>query len=376
MTEKYEFQRTSLQSAAGSDKVLAESDSKTTRLLLENIVVENQKNPDAKIKISFVHQRKTLKGTWEDTPTKPLSSLKAGEQIKLILDSKTTLELFHHLENLYAIATKGKIGNRKTSLIVAQESEVIVTDANRAAIIRSLLSKGYSNDVWQELVQADPDLATRLSYSQIHAQRKLALDEFQKNLTQQKDENWWQGFFEKNPWIFGYGLNYKFSTTVQTQPQYGGVAVTGKGMQKGDTLQKTEAEIKFTVLVEIKKPNTQLLGNKPYRNGAWELGGELTGGVSQMQANCRTWEKEGSQTAENAETLLQEKIFTVQPKGILVIGHTNQLSQIPKRTTFELFRRNTVNPEILTFDELYERAKFIVEQTDETPPAENDDCPF
>jgi len=30
--------------------------------------------------------------------------------------------------------------------------------------------------------------------------------------------------------------------------------------------------------------------------------------------------------------------------------------------SFELFRRNTTSPEIITFDELYERARFIVEQ--------------
>ena len=32
--------------------------------------------------------------------------------------------------------------------------------------------------------------------------------------------------------------------------------------------------------------------------------------------------------------------------------------------SFELFRRNTASPEILTFDELYERAKFIVHASD------------
>jgi hypothetical protein len=41
------------------------------------------------------------------------------------------------------------------------------------------------------------------------------------------------------------------------------------------------------------------------------------------------------------------------------------LDSISKRNTFELFRRNITSPEILTFDELYERAKFIVEQESE-----------
>src|SRR5437870_3264956 len=147
------------------------------------------------------------------------------------------------------------------------------------------------------------------------------------------------------------------------------MTVTGKGIQKGDFLERTEAAVKFTVLVEIKRPATQLLGTRSYRNGACELGAELTGGVSQMQANCSKWEKEGSQTEENREALSYRSIFTIQPKGILVIGHTEQLNQISKRNTFELFRRNTVNPEILTFDELYERAKFIVAHTAQSTSA-------
>jgi hypothetical protein len=368
MAEKYEIQRTSLQSAAVSDKVLAET--KTTRLVLRPEIVGNPRNPDARVSISLIHQRKSLKGNWDDAPTEPLTKLKAGEQVNFILHSEPTLELFRQLDNLFTIAMKGKIGFGKTSLVVGREEEIIQADASRAKVIKLLLAKGYSDKIWNELVANDPDLATRLSYAQIQAQRKLALEEFKTNLRKGRSEEWWQDFFERNTWIFGYGLNYKILKTVQSQPRYGGTALGGKGLQKGDFLQRTEAEIKFTVLVEIKKPDTQLLGNEQYRNGAWELGKELTGGVSQMQANCSKWEKEGSQTEENKEVLLKEKIFTVQPKGILVIGHTNQLDKISKRNTFELLRRNVVNPEIITFDELYERAKYIVERTADSIQAE------
>jgi hypothetical protein len=48
--------------------------------------------------------------------------------------------------------------------------------------------------------------------------------------------------------------------------------------------------------------------------------------------------------------------------------------------TFELFRRDSRNVEILTFDELYDRATFIVEgnltQTDDLDDMELDDLPF
>jgi len=367
MSEQYEFHRTSNQSAIGSDKVLAETG--TTRLLLRYEAVQNANNPDAKIKVAFIHQRKSPKGDWQDSPNVPLSSLKAGEQVKFSLHSEPTLKLYQQLRNLYAVATKGVIGTGKTRLVVGREEEVIQTDVGRAKVINLLLAKGHSTEIWNELIRTDPDLATRLAYARIHSERSLTLQDFRKNLSVQRPEEWWQDFFENNTWIFGYGLNYQILKSVQTQPRYGGMTVTGKGIQKGDFLERTEAAVKFTVLVEIKRPATQLLGARSYRNGACELGAELTGGVSQMQANCSKWEKEGSQTEENREALSYRSTFTIQPKGILVIGHTEQLNQISKRNTFELFRRNTVNPEILTFDELYERAKFIVAHTAQSASA-------
>lgn len=361
MVERYKMHSTSRQSAVVEGRVL--SCTATTRLFLLPEIVRNPKHSEAKVKVTLVHQRKALSGAWQNEPSPPLSALKAGEARKLILDCEQTLNLNKELKNLYAIGDEVGVRPGDARLVVAPETEVIITDQNRANIIKSLLSKGYSDDVWDTLVKTQPDLATRLSYARIHAERTSALATFKTNLKLAEGETWWQEFFERNTWIFGYGLNYKILKTVQSQPRYGGSALDGRGMQKGDFLQRTEAETKFTVLVEIKRPDTQLLGNDVYRNGACELGKELTGGVSQMQANCNKWEKEGSQTENNKEALLKEKIFTVQPKGILVIGQTRQLDKISKRNTFELFRRNVVNPEIITFDELYERAKYIVERT-------------
>ncbi len=106
---------------------------------------------------------------------------------------------------------------------------------------------------------------------------------------------------------------------------------------------------------------------QPYRSGAWPLSDDFVGAVAQVQANCRTWEVEGSVSPRNAESLIANRISTVSPKGILVIGHLAELDDIDRKTTFQLFRRNLINPEIITFDELYERAKFITEN-----PAEGD----
>jgi hypothetical protein len=69
-----------------------------------------------------------------------------------------------------------------------------------------------------------------------------------------------------------------------------------------------------------------------------------------------------------------ETLFNVEPRSFLVIGSLDEFVaehgiNETKFRSFEMYRRNTRRPEILTFDELLHRARFIVEfdGTDENP---------
>ena len=213
--------------------------------------------------------------------------------------------------------------------------------------------------------------------------RKEKLSNFKGDMKKHEDdESWWQNFFENNKWIFGYGLNYQILRQEQTQPHYGGDRVDGTGGQKGDYLTSTLGNISFTVLVEIKTPNTPLIqGTKEIRNGAWSLSKELTDAVSQIEANIDTWDKRGSKEPDNQDRFEKDEIYTVQPKGIIVIGNLDSLDSRSKRESFQRFRKSIHGIDILTFDELLKRAEFIVaeEKTEikteqkETSP---DDIPF
>jgi hypothetical protein len=68
-----------------------------------------------------------------------------------------------------------------------------------------------------------------------------------------------------------------------------------------------------------------------------------------------------------------DEIFRVQPKSYLVIGNLRTMMDSDERfTCFQLFRSSLMAPEILTYDELYERAKCIVETLggEQLPPGE------
>jgi hypothetical protein len=60
-----------------------------------------------------------------------------------------------------------------------------------------------------------------------------------------------------------------------------------------------------------------------------------------------------------------EVLYSYRPKSFLIIGRlsefeTTEGSNGEKFASFELLRRNTLEPEIITFDELLARAQFIV----------------
>lgn len=244
------------------------------------------------------------------------------------------------------------------SLVTQEESEIVAALRDRDAssisnIIKQLLSiEGVS--------LSDKDIDQLLK-------RKERFVEFSTSLkTQATDESWWQDFFERNKWIFGYGLNYQILRHKQSQPNYGGTRMDGKGGQKGDYLTSTDGDLSFTVLVEIKTPNTPLLqGSEEIRAGAWSLSKELTDALSQIQANIDMWDKQGSKQPDNIDSLEKENIFTVQPKGIIVIGTLGQLNTRSKRETFQRFRKSLHGIDILTFDELLKRAQYIIEEKSE-----------
>lgn len=351
----YRVASTSRKSADVSDKVLQVT--QTTRTVLRAQLVDNPKNPDAAIRLTIVHQKKGTKGNWEDPSEIPLSKLTSGELRCFHMRSEATLNLYAALRELYAVHQSMGISQGVEDIVVAKAKEVIQAPEEIARAIGNLLNQGRGEDLWSLFRGINPDTLDHLSQNLVLARRSAALGIFKSMLQRSLSEREWEAFFRKHRWIFGYGLDYRFLSAIQDQPQYGGTTVTGGGGQRGDQLHSTHGNVQYTVLVEIKKPNTRLLNDQSYRNGAYSVSSELAGGVAQLQSCCRQWEVDGSRTDENRE--LMAAVKTVRPKGILVIGNTSELQDFQRCKSFELFRSHLNGIAILTYDELYERASFI-----------------
>jgi len=256
---------------------------------------------------------------------------------------------------------------RSERFSVALRNKVIeINNETLKPIIESLINKGYGSDFWSELAALRPQEAEKFADDQILGRRRASVREFEdamQCLTWNEPE--WGKFFDGNRWIFGLGLRYQFLNQLQDQAHYGGSDLTGRGTQKGDYLHYTVGDdARFIVLVEIKRPDSAIFhatarGQK-YRNGVPGFDVEFANALSQVQVNTRTWEIEGSQTETNRSRLEHEGIYTVYPRSLLIYGHTSQLDTLEKRNCFEIFRGQLKNTEIVTYDELLNRAKFII----------------
>lgn len=202
------------------------------------------------------------------------------------------------------------------------------------------------------------------------SKRKESLTIFEKMLgNAESSESDWQKFFEENTWIFGYSLNFVFNAPLEgrkLEQVVAGYSVGGAG-KRIDALMARKGAINATCFVEIKKHSTALL-SKQYRAECFAISDEVAGGVSQVQKSIQKSIKHLSdkiQMKDDECNPTNEILFNYQPKGYLVIGSLSEFNKEngineDKYGSFELFRRNLSNPEIITFDELYERAKFIV----------------
>jgi len=196
--------------------------------------------------------------------------------------------------------------------------------------------------------------------------RKKELIEFEKMLSEDGTEPDWQKFFEKNNWVLGYGLNYIFLDGVKDKLEQ---TVSGHNFnEKGkrtDALMKTKAEISQYVLVELKKPDTKLLEDIPYRVGCWQPSLELSGAVIQIQKTAFEFLRNSTNVSDKIKDhdgkFSGEEIYKVTPKTYVVCGKLGDLADNEdKIKCFEMYRNSLSYPEIITYDELFERAKCIV----------------
>jgi hypothetical protein len=286
----------------------------------------------------------------------------------------------------------GKEIDELLTFIKACETMIFVDGDGGKMPDRTLVQSTFDRRHMAKVLREDPSLLNAVLENDVQAQevytlarRKKELAHFKRMLedtvfrenervgANRRMEDAWQAFFERNPWIFGYGLSYMPMSKLNGQAlkaKVAGYNIGGRGKEV-DGLLKTMAAINSLCFVEIKTSDTDLV--RSYRPASvFSPSVELAGAVSQIQVTVQRALEDLTREFRPDDAFgmpTGETLFQFQPRSFLVIGNlaefqNDQGTSKDMFRSFELFRRSLRWPEILTFDELYARARFIVEDTE------------
>ena len=237
----------------------------------------------------------------------------------------------------------GRHPYRKLFIAVAQGKEDLSVDEQRV-ILRAMGNHAA------KLAEDEPaNLAKLRSDIELVTLENL-IQKFEEILGQKLAEDRWQEFFNENPFILNMAFGYPV-IKVRDQASVGGRKLSGDGEKITDVLVKNSLT-KNTAVFEIKTPQTPLLNKRPFRGGVYTPSADLSGSINQALDQKYQFQKHVAQIKENT------RLYNIESYAVhccLVVGRTPEGKD--RQKSFELFRRNSKDVEIVTFDELLEKLK-------------------
>jgi len=296
-----------------------------------------------------------------------------------LIKAKVSFDTCHENFSLLIgfIRSVNNIDFGSSSYVVVDKSKKDIFDNLDKISAVSALHKKYGTDLSETDINLLLDRRSKLDYfsnllkdSTFFENERLSM----LNLSGSKifgPEKVWQKFFEDNQWIFGYGLQLISCEGLDDkkleQIVVGNDVIDGTG-KRIDALMKTRGNISKILFCEIKTHLPNLLIEKYDRPGVYVPAKELRGAVAQIQKTIHKASLKGEEVLRPVNgdgDPTGEQILFVKPRGIVVIGTLTDFIKeeginYEELSSFEIYRQQINGIDIITYDELYERASFIV----------------
>jgi hypothetical protein len=167
-----------------------------------------------------------------------------------------------------------------------------------------------------------------------------------------KAEDLWHTALRDQPFLLSQLLSAP--VVIENDKVYvGGKGVKDTGGSIADFLLRN-AVLDNVALLEIKTPATKLLRASAYRGGAYAPSPELAGGIVQLATYRDNLLKDHYSLSHGRE------YEAFDPRCVLLIGNgEKQLTGSQQRRSFDLFRAGLRNVDVVTYDELFARARAL-----------------
>lgn len=220
--------------------------------------------------------------------------------------------------------------------------------------------KGQEAAIW--LTAESPSQLPALTAALGLASLKAAYEHWVTNCDNGSEE-FWQKSLEARSFVLSQLFSYPV-LVFSTKTYVGGKQITGRGGKHPD-FALTATSTNSILFVEIKTPITQLLGTR-YRNGVYPLSSEIQGAIAQTlryrQSLMRSFDSINSET---------ETRFTLgEPHCVVLAGNVAQLTSVAHRECFELQRERLRGITLVTYDELFNKTKGLIDLLEGTNPVQ------
>lgn len=197
---------------------------------------------------------------------------------------------------------------------------------------------------------------------------KKAFDSYRNkhSITENGEEAIWHHFFKNNDWIIGLNVDIKFIRDLLSKQRIGSANSKGVGSPEVDLLGISY----FITLIELKTSKTKIFRSEKSsksRANTWDFSNDFIEAYSQTLSQRSEISETKNIEDEDGIIIDTKKHRILDPKAVLIIGNRNEEFPHIRKTEydvktdcFERIRRDSRNIEIITFDELFERAFHIV----------------
>lgn len=237
----------------------------------------------------------------------------------------------------------GRHPYRKLFTAVAQGKEEL-SEEDQNAVIGALSSHAAS------IAEEQPEKLAKLRGDIELVTLESLIKRYEEMLGGNLAEGRWQEFFNENPFILNMAFGYPV-IKVRDQASVGGRKLSGNGEKITDFLVKNSLT-NNTAIFEIKTPQTAILNKTPFRDGVFTPSTDLSGSINQALDQKYQFQKQIAQIKDNT------RLYDIESYAVhccLVIGRAPDDDD--RKKSFELFRRNSKDVEIVTFDELLEKLR-------------------
>ena len=279
----------------------------------------------------------------------------------------------HHVSDYFARKTRRE--NTTPLLIGTDSTRRLLFSALQGKNVLSTRAQTKVLDVVSDntaaIADRQPEKLTKLKNEIEFVNLRRLIKRYSTMMQDERTAEWrWQTLLQDNPFILSLVFGYPV-ILVQAQASVGGRRLSGRGGKVADFLVRN-GMTGNTAIVEIKTPKSELLAKKQVNDGVYGPSAALSRAVAQVLDQRYRYEREFNRIKATAETSDLEA-YAIHCGLIVGVMPSDRA----KRKSVELYRRNSKDVEIITFDELLTKLQnletFLV--ADEAPLSD-DDLPF